>query len=203
MSAATAAIGLTFANVGLHQVDFFRRHARAPGITPLRRSGGARRGIRARAGGTSGRSGRPRARAACAGARSGTSSTSPMRADGPVGHHHDAVGQQHRLVDVVGDHQHGVAELADGSPSPSPADARASARRARRTARRAAAPSAPSPARGRGRRAASCRRRFPPAACPWRAPSARDRDCASSSRGARRATWCRQNTLSTASRTLS
>jgi len=29
----------------------------------------------------------------------------------PVGHHHDAIGQQHRLVHVVRDHQHGVAEL--------------------------------------------------------------------------------------------
>src|SRR5512144_1051744 len=29
----------------------------------------------------------------------------------PVGHHHDAVRQEYGLVDVVGDHQDGVAEL--------------------------------------------------------------------------------------------
>ena len=119
------------------------------------------------------------------GRASGTSSTSPMRGRRAVGHHHDAVGQQHRLVDVVGDHDHRCCRAGRGSPSPRPADARGSARRARRTARRAAGSSAPWPARGRCRRAASCRRRSRPGACPWRAPSAPGRDCASSSRGAR------------------
>src|SRR5262245_58851045 len=28
-----------------------------------------------------------------------------------VGHHHDAIREQHRLVDVMGDHQPGVAQL--------------------------------------------------------------------------------------------
>jgi DNA-binding protein YbaB len=46
------------------------------------------------------------------GRASGTSSTSPMRGRRAVGHHHDAVGQQHGLVDVMGDHHHGVAERA-------------------------------------------------------------------------------------------
>ena len=32
---------------------------------------------------------------------------------GPVGHHHDAIGEQHRLVDVVRDHHHRAAGARD------------------------------------------------------------------------------------------
>ena len=77
----------------------------------------------------------------------------------PSFHHHDAVGDQHRLVEVVGDEDDGLAGAGVNVEQFAPAWSRASARRARRTARPSAAPSDRSRARARCRRAASCRRR--------------------------------------------
>ena len=79
-------------------------------VTPLRRSGSSCAGTPARAHG-------PR----CSSVRDELEPVArPRQRDfvqvadvrrRPVGHHHDAVRQQHGLVHVVRDHQHGVAEL--------------------------------------------------------------------------------------------
>ena len=54
---------------------------------------------------------RPRARTGRAGA-AGRSGTIVLMRPGPGGEHHDAVGERHRLVDMVGDEQHGGAAVA-------------------------------------------------------------------------------------------
>ena len=50
-----------------------------------------------------------------AGGRTGTSMICPMVAAGPLVMQHDAVGQQQRLVHVVGDHDHGLARVRSHS----------------------------------------------------------------------------------------
>ena len=78
--------------------------------------------------------------------------------DPALAHDHDAVGDQHRLVEIVGDEQDGLAGARHESAAARPASSRGSARRARRTARPSAAPWDRWRARGRCRRAAACRR---------------------------------------------
>ena len=87
---------------------------------------------------------------------SGTSTISCTR---PCVHHHDAVGDQHRLVEIVGDEQDGLLGAGVDFQQFGLHRSRASARRARRTARPSAALSDRWRARGRCRRAAACRRR--------------------------------------------
>ena len=73
-------------------------------------------------------------------------------------HHDHAVGEQHRLVDAVGDEQHGLSPVAARASRGRSASARGSARRARRTARPSAAAADRGSARARWRRAGACRR---------------------------------------------
>ena len=77
---------------------------------------------------------------------------------GTIGHQHDLVGEVDRLVDVVRDHEHGLAGLAGRCCAPRPAACRASARRAPRTAR----PSAGSSDRSTSARAMPTRCFMPP-----------------------------------------
>ena len=91
-------------------------------------------------------------------ARGRGSGTAMISCTRPSLHHHDAVGDQHRLVEVVGDEQDGLAGAGVDVEQLGLHALRASARRARRTARPSAAPSGRWRARGRCRRAASCRR---------------------------------------------
>ena len=78
---------------------------------------------------------------------------------GAVLHHHHAVGEQHRLVEIVGDEQDGLAGARVDVDQFALHAPRASARRARRTARPSAGLSDRSRARARCRRAAACRRK--------------------------------------------
>ena len=80
----------------------------------------------------------------------------------PRRHHHDAVGQEHRLGDRVGDEDDRRAGLARRCAAARPACARGSSRRGRRTARPSAGAAGRRPAPGRWRPAAACRRTAAP-----------------------------------------
>ena len=101
-----------------------------------------------------------------------------MRRRRAVGHHHDAVGQQHRLVDVVGDHDHRVAEprmdlhhrvLQMGAGQRVERAERLVEQQDLRLHRQRP---------GDADALLHAARNFGRAACPWHAPSARGRDCA-------------------------
>ena len=95
-----------------------------------------------------------RRRRAPAGRRRSTSVIRP----GPRRHHHDPVGQEHRLGDRVRDEDRAGAGAARRSAAARPAAARGSSRRARRTARPSAAAAGARPAPARSPPAAACRR---------------------------------------------
>ena len=86
-----------------------------------------------------------------------TATAGPSVAAGPRRQRDDAVGEQHRLVDVVGDQHDRLLARAPRCARSRPAAWRASARPAPTAARPSAAPRDPSPARARAPRAAACR----------------------------------------------
>ena len=100
-----------------------------------------------------------------------TGMIAPSRDSGSLGHHADAIRQQHRLGDVVRDEHDRLAGLVPDLHQLALHASRGSAHRARRTARPSAGSSDRWPARGRSARAASCRPRARPDTC---SPGRRD-----------------------------
>ena len=84
---------------------------------------------------------------------------SALMRPGCAAHHQHAVAEIDRLLDAVGDEQHGRLVLRSRFSAVRPAASRGSARRPRRTARPSGESSGPSRRRGRAPCAAACRRK--------------------------------------------